>query len=125
MSPTGYALISAYQMRRSPEVLLENVKSHHTLFGPGGMKTLSTVPSTEFRRLCKMLMRLYPPIISFVFDAMEKGRSLESSAEYLDKGPGWVKYKFCLAEGCQIMKVLVPKGTEKQARFALGSRIFL
>ncbi len=125
LSPLGQALNLAFHARRQSNIRVICQDSHHNLFGTGRYERLSDVPNEEFRRLVQMLKRLYPPITTVGMDTFTPDEPGEPGAEYIDQGPGFVKYKLRLAAGVQVIKLGVAKGYEKKARERIGRKLLL
>jgi len=125
LSPVGQAIQAAYARNRKNDLRLICQDSHHTGFGPGRFETVRETPDEDFRRLVRMIKRLYSPISAVCMDAFSPHGTHEPSAEFIDDGPGWVKYKIWLREGWQIVKLLTPEGQESKARQSIGRRIVL
>lgn len=125
MSPMGQAIQAAYAQNRKNDLRIVCQDSHHTVFGPGCYETITDVPDEDFRGLVRMMKRLYSPISTLCMDAFSPHGTHEPSAEFVDDGPGCVKYKIWLREGWQMVKLLLPEGQEKKARQAIGRKIIL
>jgi hypothetical protein len=125
MSPVGQSIQAAFARNRQSNLRIICQDSHHTVFGPGCYETITEVPDEDFRSLVRMMKRLYGPISTVYMDAFSPHGTHEPSAEFIDDGPGYVKYKIWLREGWQVVKLIVPERQEKKARQSIGLRIAL
>lgn len=125
LSPVGQAIQASYARNRQNDMRVICQDSHHTVFGPGCFEKVSEVPDDDFRRFMSMMKRLYAPISTICMDAFSPHGTHDPEAEFIDDGPGWIKYKIRLREGWQVVKLLVPQGQEKKARQHIGRRIIL
>lgn len=125
LSPVGQAVQAAYNRTRQNDLRIICQDSHHTVFGPGCYEKIAEVPDEDFRCLVRMLKRLYAPISTICMDAFSPHGTHDPAAEFIDDGPGCVKYKILLREGWQMVKLIVPEGQEKKARQSIGRSIVL
>ncbi|NMC72956.1 MAG: putative CRISPR-associated protein [Geobacteraceae bacterium] len=125
LSPVGQAVQAAYTRSRRNDLRILCQDSHHTVFGPGCFEKIAEVPDEDFRCLVRMMKRLYVPVSTICMDAFSPHGTHEPEAEFIDDGPGYLKYKIWLREGWQMVKLLVPAGQEKSAKRHIGQRIVL